>query len=177
MEMAMGSETGAPRTPPTQASESFESFFSDRYEPLLRALFLLTGDVHEAEELAQEAFARIFDRWGRLQDSANPAGYAYRTALNLHRSRLRRVALAARRHRRTVEDDPLRSVDDRDAIRRALSTIPEGQRQALVLIAWLDLSDREAAEVLRTTPEAVRMRASRARKALREELGRGEDDG
>jgi RNA polymerase sigma-70 factor (ECF subfamily) len=90
---------------------------------------------------------------------------------------LRRVALAARRHRRTVEDDPLRSVDDRDAIRRALSTIPEGQRQALVLIAWLDLSDREAAEVLRTTPEAVRMRASRARKALREELGRGEDDG
>jgi RNA polymerase sigma-70 factor (ECF subfamily) len=84
--------------------------------------------------------------------------------------------MAARRTFRRDEPDALRSVDERDAIRRALAAIPVSQREALVLLDWVGLSDREAAEILRVSPEAVRMRASRARKGLRREIGRGEDD-
>ena len=157
-------------------SESFEDFFTECYEPLLRALYLVTGDSHEAEELAQDACFRVYERWEQLQGTANPAGYAYRTALNLRRSRLRRLATAARRTLGRDEPDTFRSVDERDAIRRALASIPASQREALVLLDWVGLSDREAAEILRIRPEAVRMRASRARQRLREQIGRGEDD-
>jgi DNA-directed RNA polymerase specialized sigma24 family protein len=54
---------------------TFEGFFKERYEPLLRALFLITGDRHEAEDLAQEAFVRVFRRWERLRNTENPGGY------------------------------------------------------------------------------------------------------
>ncbi len=112
-------------------SESFEDFFAECYEPLLRALYLVTGDSYEAEELAQEACFRVYGRWERLQGTANPRGYAYRAALNMRRSRLRRLATAARRTFRRDEPDALRSVDERDAIRRALAAIPVSQREAL----------------------------------------------
>lgn len=156
--------------------ESFEDFFAESYEPLLRALYLVTGDSDEAEELAQEACFRVYERWERLRGTANPGGYAYRAALNMRRSRLRRLATAARRTFRRIEPDALRSVDERDAIRRALAAIPASQREALVLLDWVGLSDREAAEILRVRPDAVRMRASRARQKLRRQMGRGDDD-
>ena len=157
-------------------AESFEGFFARCYEPLLRALYLITGDPGEAEELAQEACFRVYERWERLQGSANPAGYAYRVALNLRRSRLRRLATAARRVLPKAEPDAFQPVDERDTIRRALAGVPVNQREALVLLDWVGLSDKEAAEILRIRPEAVRMRASRARQALRRQIERGEDD-
>src|SRR5437867_11725625 len=94
----MRSETeAAPIAPPRPGSESFEDFFAEYYERLLRALFLVTGNRHESEELAQEASLRVYERWDKLLEAGNPAGYAYRTALNLRRSRMRRLASAARR--------------------------------------------------------------------------------
>src|SRR3954470_24576848 len=96
---------------------SFEEFFAGNYEQLVRALYLVTGDAHEAEELAQEACVRVLQRWDRLGGTDNPVGYAYRTALNLHRSHLRRLASAGRRPLRREEPDALRSVDERDALR------------------------------------------------------------
>jgi DNA-directed RNA polymerase specialized sigma24 family protein len=58
-------------------------------------------------------------------------------------------------------------VDDRDEIRRLLSSIPDGQRQALILVDWLGLSDEEAGGVLGIEPVSVRVRVSRAHAALR----------
>ncbi|MGH2723492.1 MAG: RNA polymerase sigma factor [Actinomycetota bacterium] len=161
-----------------ERAESFEDFFHAEYERLLRALYLATGDRHEAEDLAQEAFVRVYERWGTVSGLHNPPGYVYRTALNLRRSRLRRVATAARRLvriRHEDEPDPARAADDRDAIRRALAAIPAGQREALVLVEWLGLSDVEAAEVLGVASVTVRVRISRARPVLQAHL-RGERD-
>jgi RNA polymerase sigma-70 factor (ECF subfamily) len=172
----LGKVLGIDDPPTKRGSESFADFFAERYEPLLRALYLVTGDAHEAEELAQEACFRVYKRWERLRGTANPAGYAYRTALNMRRSRLRRAATAARRVFRLGEPDPFGSADERDAIRRALSAIPAGQREALVLVDWVGLSDQEAADILGIRQEAIRMRASRARHRLKEQLRRGEND-
>ena len=66
----------------------FEEFFEAQHLRLSRALYLLTGSASEADELAQEALVRVYERgteWGK----ASPEGYLFRTALNLHRSRLR----------------------------------------------------------------------------------------
>jgi RNA polymerase sigma-70 factor (sigma-E family) len=161
-----------------QAGARFEDFFGEHHERLLRALYLATGDRHEADDLAQEAFVRLYERWDRVRDTENPAGYLYRTALNLRRSRLRRLAVASRHLLRLApreHPDPISATDDRDAIRRALASLPEGQREAVILCEWLEMTDAEAAVVLGTTPGAVRARCTRGRQALLREL-RGESD-
>jgi RNA polymerase sigma factor (sigma-70 family) len=75
----------------------------------------------------------------------------------------------------TEEADPAAASSERDAIRRALAALPDGQREAVVLVEWLGMTDGEAGEVLGVSPGAVRVRLSRARAALREKL-RGAND-
>jgi RNA polymerase sigma factor (sigma-70 family) len=136
-------------------------------------MYLATGDRHEAEDLAQDAFVRVYERWDRVRGMERPEGYLYRTALNLHRSRLRRVATAARKllgGRSQEAPDPAAGATERDVLRRALAALPGGQREAVVIVEWLDMTDSEAAEVLGISPGAVRVRISRARPTLREHL-------
>ena len=66
----------------------FESFFRAEYRSLSQALLLLVGDAFEAEEIAQETMTRVLERWDRVSTMDSPAGYAYRTALNLQRKRI-----------------------------------------------------------------------------------------
>ena len=70
-------------------------------------MWLLTRDRQEAEEVTQEAFLRLWERWDRIADAPDPVAYLYRTALNVWRSRLRRVAVAARKviHHTRREDE------------------------------------------------------------------------
>src|SRR5687767_8043495 len=75
---------------------SFEEFFEAEHVRLARALYLLTGSSVEADELTQEAMVRVYERWDRVRRMASPQGYLYRTALNLHRSRVRWLATRAR---------------------------------------------------------------------------------
>jgi RNA polymerase sigma-70 factor (ECF subfamily) len=155
--------------------DTFEAFFEDQYPNLLRAMYLITRNRHEAEEVTQDAFVRALERWDRVRIADNRPGYLYRIALNLYRSKLRRVARAARKTVRPVpEPDPFEAADDRDAIGRAMTTLPEGQREAVVLVEWLGMSDDEAGEVLGVSPITVRVRLHRARGNLRPILERGD---
>ncbi len=157
--------------------ETFEEFFHANYERLLRAMYLATGNRHEAEELAQDAMARVYERWERAGSTSDPVGYVFRVALNRRRSFLRRLAVAVRRTPPPDRDegtDPIQEVEQRDMIRRALDTLPAGQRDALILCDWLDMSDVQAASVLRISPGAARTRVHRARSAMRDALG-GQD--
>jgi DNA-directed RNA polymerase specialized sigma24 family protein len=73
-------------------SLEFRDFFEREYERLGEALRVLTGgNVPEAEDVAQEAMVRVYERWGRIRGMDSPTGYLYRTALNLYRSRIRRL--------------------------------------------------------------------------------------
>src|SRR4029078_10527725 len=76
---------------------NFEAFFEAEHARLLRALYLVTGDPQEAEELMQDAFVAVWERWARVRSRDEPTGYLYRTAMNRFRSRLRRAARATRR--------------------------------------------------------------------------------
>ena len=75
----------------------FADFFRAEYQTLLRAMYLISGSRDEAEELAQDAFVKALERWDRVQEMDNPAGYLYRTAVNTRRSVARRLRLAAQR--------------------------------------------------------------------------------
>jgi RNA polymerase sigma factor (sigma-70 family) len=130
-------------------------------------MYLVTGDRYEAEDLAQEAFVKTYERWDRVRSMDNAIGYVYRIAINAHRNRVRRMLVGAARAVVSRPSDPISATDDRDALRRALATLPSGQREALVLVEWLGMTAEEAAPVLGVSPVAVRVRISRGKRALR----------
>jgi RNA polymerase sigma-70 factor (ECF subfamily) len=155
-----------------QTSASFEDFVVAEHERLHGALCLVTGDRDEADEIAQEAFVRILERWDRVQAMESPTGYLYRTAMNVFRQRYRRAVRALRRATTLAPSaDAFAAVEDRDVVVRALAKLPIDQRAALVVTTLLGYTSEEAARVLGTRPSTVRARATRARAALREAIG------
>lgn len=154
--------------------EGFESFFTVESERLVRAMYLLTGDKQEAEDLSQEAMLRVFERWDEISTMASPQGYLYRIAFNLHRRHLRR---ALRNVRARKDAEPISSLDTtavaRTDVQRALRSLRKGEREVVVLRDWLGLSATEMSAVLGVSPAAARVRLHRARAALRETLGEG----
>jgi RNA polymerase sigma-70 factor (ECF subfamily) len=159
---------------PTDSAEGgFEAFFHAHYERLLRAMFVVTGSAEEADELTQEAFVAVWERWDRVGVMRDPAGYLYRTAMNRFRSRLRAAGVAARRALRAEPPrDPFEAVDRHDLVVRALARLSVRQRAALVLVELLDLDSEEAGRVLGIRPATVRALASQGRAALRRSVGR-----
>lgn len=163
-------------TVPVEAPRDFEAFFRLEHERLFRALWLLTRDRHEAEEVTQEAFLRLWERWGRIADAPDPVAYLYRTALNVWRSRLRRVAVAARKAiHHTRRGDEMEDVEARDVVVRSLASLPARQRAAVVLMDVLDLSSERAGAILDIRPVTVRVLAARARARLANEIGASDD--
>jgi RNA polymerase sigma-70 factor, ECF subfamily len=158
--------------PEAGMASSFEEFFLAEHERLFQALYLLTGDRDEADDLAQEALMRAYERWDRISGMESPAGYVYRTALNLHRSRLRKFLIHARRAFSAVPADDLSgAVAESYDVRRALAQLPRGQLEALILVEWFGLGSEEAGRVLGIDGSSVRGRLHRGRTSLRELLG------
>lgn len=150
---------------------TFETFFEAEHARLLRALFLVTGNVEEAEEVTQDAFVALWERWERVGVMEDPTGYLFRTALNRFRSRRRRAARAARKFLGRVEGkDAFAQADERDALARALAALPARQRAAIVLTELLGYSSEEAGRILGVKDVTVRSLASQARSALRRSL-------
>jgi RNA polymerase sigma factor (sigma-70 family) len=149
----------------------FEEFYREKFPGLVRAMFLLVPDRDEAQELAQEAMVRVYERWDRVSVMESPGGYLFRVATNLNRRRVRRLAVRARRLR--VFGAGLHDVDV-DLARRdladAISTLSVRLREAFMLVDWLGMSSDEAARILHIAPASVRSRVHRARQELRAKL-------
>jgi len=155
-----------------RSTAGFESFFQAHHGRLYSALCLVTGSRAEAEELMQDAFLRLWERWDRVAALEDPEGYLYRTAMNGFRKRYRRAAIALRRAVGAAEPpDDFAAIEDRDSVLRALRRLKPDQRAALVLTGLRDYSSEEAARMLGTSPANVRMLASRARTAIRATSG------
>ena len=129
------------------ARPTFEEMFADQHERLFRALYLTIGNSHESEELMQDAFLHVLERWDRIDD---PVAYLYRSAFNATRSRFRRLTLAAKRTLSPGQpEDPFAAADVRDQVVRALRQLPERQRAALVLLDLLDYGRRRGGHARR----------------------------
>jgi RNA polymerase sigma-70 factor (ECF subfamily) len=158
-------------TEPRTGWDSFEAFYQAEHGRLYGTLCLVTADAWEAEELVQEAFVRMWERWERIRDHPDPTGYLYRTAFNLARSGYRRAVVAGRRALAPAPgEDPFASLEERDLLARALRVLPRRQRMAVVLTDLLELTSKDAARFLRVRPVTVRVLASQGRQALKEAL-------
>jgi RNA polymerase sigma factor (sigma-70 family) len=151
---------------PTPAD--FESFFRSERPRLYGSMLLITGGTHEADEIVQEAFFKVWERWDRVGAMADPTGYLFRTALNAHRSAYRRAVRAAKRAISPPSAvDPFVTVAGRDEVLRALGAMTARQRAAVVLTELHGYSTVEAARVMRIRPGTVRVLVSKGRAALR----------
>jgi RNA polymerase sigma-70 factor, ECF subfamily len=158
--------------PPLLDDPDFESFFRAEYGRLCQALYLLTRERSEAEDLAQETMTRVLERWERVRKMESPVGYAYRMALNLNHKRLRRIAVRARKAFAAVpSEDHSEMVGDQRDVQQALAKLPAGQREALILVDWLAMDSEQAGRVLGIGANSVRVRIHRARSSLRRQLG------
>ncbi len=158
---------------PAEEPESFEAFFERTHVRLFRALYLVLGRAGEAEDVMQESFARVWERWDRVRAMDSPAGYLFRVAMNGARSRARRAAVAAKLGVVQTRRDLFEEVDARDAVVRGLRALTPRTRAALVLTELLDFGSEDAARIMGVRPASVRSLASRGRSALRTAL---EDD-
>jgi RNA polymerase sigma-70 factor (ECF subfamily) len=164
----------SPREEGTVLAEplSFEAFFETEARTLFRRLCAVTGNAAEAEEIMQDAFLALWERWDRMDTINDPTAYLYRTAMNVFRKRSRRAALALRRALALgPEVAPFSEIDEQQDVIAALSELSPRQRAALVLTDVLDYSSEEAARVLGVTAGTVRGLASRARENLRRQIG------
>lgn len=153
----------------------FREFVRDRSTPLLRtAVLLVGGDRGQGEDLLQEVLERMYVRWDRIEE---PEAYARRalthTAINRWRGRRRRppeLPLLPG-HPGPVTDDGSATVDLRDALVRALLTLPPRQRAVLVLRYLDDLPEDEVARALGCSVGTVKSHASRGLSRLRDRSG------
>jgi RNA polymerase sigma factor (sigma-70 family) len=151
---------------------SFEEFYEANFRRVFTAMCLVTGDRHEAEEIVQDAFLRMFERWDGLRNLDDPTGYLFRASMNLFRNRYRRVSLGLRRALSMVppQRDDLAAVETHDAVVRLLQELNPRQRAAVLLTAILEYSAEEAGRMLGLRASSVRALTTRARARMKHEV-------
>ena len=150
------------------SAEEFAEFARVMSPRLRRTAFLLCGDWHTAEDLAQTALTKVFVSWRRIRRQDAVHAYANRTLVNAY--------LAHRRLKRTGELVtgwfPERSAQDpapetKMMVLDALATLPPRSRAVVVLRYWADLSVDQVADVMGCSPGNVKKLSARALDKLR----------
>jgi RNA polymerase sigma-70 factor, ECF subfamily len=157
-------------------AEEFDAFYAARAAPLVRLLYLRTGDLSRAQDCVQEAFARAWLRWGSLEAGPEPVGWVRTVAWNLAVSEWRS------RRRERLRDDPQRWAGAAGestpaspaaevlAVRAELGKLPAGQQTAVVLHYFEDMSIHEIAVMTGQPAGTIKSNLHRARAALRTAL-------
>ncbi len=151
-----------------QAPVTFEGFFADEYDGMLRVAFLIIGSNAVAEELVQDAFVKAYSRWGQLD---NPAGYLRVCVVNGCRDQLRRRRRWSQRASLFVTDETRPSAEpDHLELWTGMLRLPVPQRAAIVLRFYENLTGAEIADTLGVSLPAVKSLLHRGLGQLREEM-------
>ncbi|MFK3982726.1 SigE family RNA polymerase sigma factor [Micromonospora sp. NPDC050397] len=150
--------------------QAFEEFVRARSAALVRYGYVLTGNPHDAADLAQEALARLGSTWSRVRHKGDPEGYVRTIMARLHISWWRK-----RRRERLSGDVPEQAhteagfahADGDGGLWQALARLPRRQRAVLVLRYYEHRTDEEIAEHLGITQGTVRSQAFRGLGKLR----------
>ncbi|MBV8932423.1 MAG: SigE family RNA polymerase sigma factor [Kutzneria sp.] len=160
--------------------QEFAEYFTARRDAVRRAAYLLCGDWHRADDLAQTAFVAVHRRWRKIRDRRALDAYVRRTVVRAVIDESRRPW---RRERFTdqvpevaVADDIGDSVATREALVDALRKVPPRQRAVLVLRFLEGLDVASSAKILRCTEGTVKSQTARGLESLRAQLGDALDD-
>ncbi len=146
--------------PPLRAT-TFEDLYALEYRPMVRLAFVLLGRDGPAEEVVQDGFARVYERWDSLQA---PGGYLRTCVVNGCRDVLRRQRLAIWKR---PDPRPTSSELEVDHLTDALAALSPQRRAAVVLRYYGDLSEAEIAATLGVRPGTVKSMLHRSLAQLR----------
>ncbi|MGC5019731.1 SigE family RNA polymerase sigma factor [Micromonospora sp. DT47] len=147
---------------------TFDDFYHAHFRGVTTQLCAYTGDLGQAQDLAQEAFCRALARWDRLVRYDDPVAWVRHVAWNLARSRWRRLR-TARNHllrQRQTEAEVAGPTPDRVAIDAALAKLPANHRRAVILHYLADLSVNQIATQEGVAEGTVKSWLHRGRTAL-----------
>jgi RNA polymerase sigma-70 factor (sigma-E family) len=154
------------------STQEFTEFAQAVSPRLLRTAFLLCGDWHTSEDLAQTTLAKVYASWRRVSQQHVAQAYATRILVNTYLAGQRR-----KRPREVLTDRlPDRAAsavapEERIVVLAALDTLPPKSRAVVVLRYWADLSVDQVAEVLGCSAGNVKSQSARALDKLRIVLG------
>jgi RNA polymerase sigma factor (sigma-70 family) len=162
-------------------SEAFERLYAEHAKPLLAFLIYRTGDQALSEDLLADTFERVLTTRRPFDPRrGSEKTWLYTIALNLLRDHFRREAAGKRTLDRIhvgtserPESAEFEAVDERDALRRALTALSDQEREAIALRYGADLTVPEIAKLTREKPSTVHGRVYRALRRLRDELADG----
>jgi len=145
-------------------------FLRERYPRLVGAVALVTGDAASAEDAVQEAIVRAWERTERGEQIGALDRWVAAVALNLSRSRLRRLRVERLARPRLIGESSREPSADRVDVARALAALPRRQREVAVLRYFLDMGTAEIAMAMRTSEGTVKSQLYKARAHLTETL-------
>lgn len=148
----------------------FDEWYRREHPRLSTSLVVITADPVLAGDVADEAFARAYERWERVGRMTSPGGWTYRTALNVLRRHHRRLGLEARLLRRGSVSDHAAPPDWSAEVWEALLALPRRERTALALRFVADLPSVEVAAVMGVTAGTVGSMLASARERLARSL-------
>ncbi len=156
----------------------FTELYRRHADGIYRLAWRLLRDPEAASDATQEAFTRALGSWDRFRGEAQPRTWLYRIAYNVCLTRLSGVRPPQLDDKSDERPDPARTRPEAEAereeacrlVRGALGGLAEEDRRVLCLLMDPDLAYGELAGILGCSVEAARMRASRARRRLRDVL-------
>jgi RNA polymerase sigma-70 factor (ECF subfamily) len=164
-------EQGDPTAGAGRANGGYEAFVRRHFHPLEKSLSLITLDAGLAADAAQEAFLRLYLRWGDVDKLDDPVAWLYRVGINRchdYRRQLKRATrLFERLSAEAGTDEPGEQWTPGSEFAGTVKRLPKQQRVAAVLFYQADLSTKEIARTMQISESAVKSHLQRAREALR----------
>ncbi|MGC4797557.1 SigE family RNA polymerase sigma factor [Micromonospora saelicesensis] len=152
--------------------DGFEEFYRASRHRVVTVLYALGGDIHEAQDAAQEAYVRAWQRWRRISEYDDPEAWVHVVGHRLLQNRWRKIRNGITAHRR---NSPVTAVgppsENTVALVAALRQLPRDQREAIVLYHLADLSVADIATRTAAPVGTVKARLARGRRALAPLLG------
>ena len=158
--------------------EEFDAFYAASARRLVSQVYAMTGDLAEAQDAVQEAFARAVASPAKVRAVSNPEAWLLTVARNVARSRYRRRRrLDVLLRRGPAEPAELPGLSpDRVALLAALQALPMRQREAIALHYLADLEVATVAEIMAAPLGTVKSWIRRGRLRLAEQLGTEDED-
>lgn len=174
--MDVAAESADGPTSYSRAARDLAELYTRHGPDLQRFAYVLTGDAELAEDLAQEAFVRLWANLLRVRDRAAHYAYLRRTVLNLVRGHARRSKIersflstevgVGRLRAGTTDPD----IEEREVLWVQLLELPLRQRAAVVLRYYEDLTELQTAELMGCSQGAVKSLVARACRTLRKTI-------
>jgi RNA polymerase sigma-70 factor (sigma-E family) len=152
--------------------EAFTAFVEQRWVPLVRLTWALTGDLHLGEDLAQASLDRLWRRWSKVSAGGDPWPYTQRIAVSLASTWRRRrwrteIVTADVADTPAVDKEPADALHDRDTVLRWMSALPPRQRAVVTLRFLCDLPVEETGVIVGCSPGTVKSQTAKALAHLR----------